>query len=463
MKTSLSLPEWNELFQSLSNNYATYGKFLSEQDSLIKRIYNSVFKIDKIVSILVAPPASGKTHIICTLAQILINQSNSVIIVTPSNYLKQEFENERSHVKGGLEGVKIKNLFEYLNDDEIFDYVLIDESHNLKSFIELDDNIVKTVFVSNEIPAYDEIIKHLPHGKQFIAKQVSFSSAKDILDSLKEQFEFRGYLKEIIKDPTSWKTFVFAGRNHSTNVVQFMKSQPAVNLKLPKKRMLLFSATGLFNEELSFYCGIKESQIYREQPVYSSSTWRKEQRFYVGLKDEPKENVKIEFLKSLLQKTNVRTLVLFSNSHNCNKFYESCKENNRIISIPNEFDYNKGAFDKFTNTDNSILFSSSSILWEGITIRELKLLIIVDIPFPRPSLLDLIHDDIPDSNKVTIRRLEQGIGRIARRKGERGICIFLFNPNLKLEKWITALKKRENYADEFSWDVVSKCISFLNP
>lgn len=78
--------------------------------------------------------------------------------------------------------------------------------------------------------------------------------------------------------------------------------------------------------------------------------------------------------------------------------------------------------------------TSSTVFWEGITIRNLKLLIIAEPPFPRPRLIELVKKKVTDGRLDMRRRLLQGLGRIGRKRGEFGVIITLFDPNIANEE-----------------------------
>jgi len=452
-----SLDGWIAKYANLSENYSKFGDFLDVQKKLLKSIDNS-FNNNKPMAIFVAPPASGKTHIICVLAEYL-QPNHSVAIITPSNYLKQEFLKERENIKGRLKNVDFLNLSEYLKTEKKYDYALIDEAHNLKSIIELDPNLVKTISFSRDQQLYDELLEFLPTDKSFIAKQISFTSSKEFLNKLKFLKSNKNF-KEIFTSPTSWKTFVFVGKNYEVNHIKFLNSDLSPYVKLPRKKLLLFSATALSDEELIVYCGIDKNNIFRAKPIVATSDWKKKQRFYVGIKDEIQEENKISFLHHLFEQIQLKTLVLFNNSTNCLKYFNSFKNNERVFCIPNDFDENKSIYDDFVKKDNGILFTPSNIFWEGITIAGLQLLVIVDIPYPHPHLFDLLDRKVFDNERGMIRRLEQGVGRIGRKKGDFGVGIFLFRTQ-NLRKWLNDFAKSENYEEEYSWNLSVKCKQIL--
>lgn len=452
----LNVSLWLTNAKRVSKVHKKFGSFLPEQKELFKKIQSIVYNNSKIVSTLMAPTGTGKTHVICVVAKILQDANNSVAIVTPSNYLKEEFIESKKEILGLMNKVKIMNLTEYTSCKDVFDYVLIDEAHNLKSFIELDAKIVKNISIKKNTDIYDDLIDQIPPGKSFVAKQVQHLKAKEFLKELEYVSGIKSKLNDVRNDPTAWKTFVYVGRNYPEQYIRFMKADGNTGFKKAKKQLMLFSATNLSDNELAFYCGIKKNEILRVSPVKRVTKIDKSQREYIGLKDNIDEPNKAAFIKTILDKTNVRTLVLFPNSHSCITFYNQLKENSKILCIPNEFDQNKEKFEKFLDLKDGVLFTSSSIFWEGITIKNLKLLIIMEPPFPHPNLLDLSTGSTGINTKIVKSRLEQGAGRIGRKKGDRGVGIFLFKIPPSLETWITKFKKDVTYNEEHTWTFMEK-------
>lgn len=457
----LNTIQWMTNAKELSKVFKKYGDFLPEQKELLKRIHGGSFNNSKQVSTFMSPTGTGKTHAICIAAKILQDTDNSIAIVTPSNYLKQEFIDAKKEVFGIMDKVEIMNLAEYTSSDKIFDYVLIDEAHNLKSFIELDNKMVKNIAIKLGTDIYEDLIDQIPPSKSFIAKQISHLNAKEFLKKMQYVSEIKTQVKEILNDATAWKTFVYVGRNYPENYIRFIKSEGQTDFKKAKKQLMLFSATNLSDNELSFYCGINKNEVLRTEPVKRVTKIDKSQREYLGLKEEISDSSKVEFVKTIIEKVKTRTLVLFANSYSCNKFYSQVKNNSRIFCIPNEFDHNREKFEKFLKKEDGILFTSSSIFWEGITIKNLKLLIIMDPPFPHPNLLDLSTGNSTNGTKIVKSRLEQGAGRIGRRKGERGVGVFLFKIPPSLESWMFKFKNDETYNEEYTWNFIAKLQSII--
>jgi len=77
-------------------------------------------------------------------------------------------------------------------------------------------------------------------------------------------------------------------------------------------------------------------------------------------------------------------------------------------------------------------------------------------PFPHPNLLDLSTGNSTSSRKIVESRLEQGAGRIGRKKGERGVGVFLFKIPQSLQPWMTKFKSDVIYHEEFTWTFMEK-------
>src|SRR5213593_2675516 len=114
---STTKSRWLETIKTLSK----HGSLLPTQIELLERVYDSIRSQEKKVCVFVAPPASGKTHVICLLAAYL-SQSGAVAIVVPSNYLKSEFESEFKSVSSTDPKVDIMNISEFLRNNTDYDF-----------------------------------------------------------------------------------------------------------------------------------------------------------------------------------------------------------------------------------------------------------------------------------------------------------------------------------------------------
>jgi Rad3-related DNA helicase len=422
---------WITHLQELSIPFQKYGSFLPEQRELIDRVYQKMEHSEKKVWIFDAPPASGKTHVICLLSRVFRESGQTIAIVVPSNYLQEDFRNACSDICGGLPDIDIMNLHEYLVTDKQYDYVMVDEAHNLKSFLEFEGQAVKNLNFSLSDDFYlNFAARYLSSGRNFVAQQVSFASVKDMLDSLKREPKFKVKLQNILDNPTSWRCFVYIWKELNVCTLKFVQLDDLCTFKLPSKHLLLFSATQLSDEELNFYCGIPSEIIDRAEPVKSSAEWRNEQRLCISVKDSLSDADKLVLLKALIKESNSRTLVLFNNFAKCKKAFKEIKKNSKsAFLLPNRAPKTPEAYTSFLNQPNGVLFTSSTVFWEGITIKDLKLLVVIDPPFPRPRFIELLKGR-PSNGKVDMaRRLEQGLGRIGRKKGDSGIAILCFDLN----------------------------------
>lgn len=428
-KTAFSRDKWVPYLQSLSKPYHKYGSFLPEQLELFEGIYEKLEKSERPVWIFTAPPASGKTHVICLLARALTDTSNHTAIVVPNNHLKEEFNEGRKDVYGDLPKVDVLSLSEYVRTNKQYDFVLVDEAHNLKSFLELDTNIVRRVDLTRKDKAYYALSsRYLPYGKEFVARQLSFPSTADMLKILAHVPKLRRQLSPVLRDPTSWLCFIYIWKNLDLCSLKFVNANGICKLRFPKKHLLLFTATPLSDTELGFYCGIPSDAIERACVVKPSSTVSEKQRVCISVEENLPFEDKMTLIRRLVQESNTRTLILFNNVVSCQKTHENLKDLRNIFMIPSYSKDRPTILKAFLNADCGVLLTSSTVFWEGITIKNLRLLVIVEPPYPRPRLIELMRRKVTDGRTDMRRRLLQGLGRISRRKGESGIVITLFDP-----------------------------------
>jgi len=85
----------------------------------------------------------------------------------------------------------------------------------------------------------------------------------------------------------------------------------------------------------------------------------------------------------------------------------------------------------------------------------LGLLVIADIPYPRPSLFELSSGQKEDVRKLILRRLKQGLGRIGRAEN-RGICVLMFDMRRALRGVIEELDS--NIRKELRFESISEVL-----
>lgn len=419
---------WLSQMERLSLPFQRYGSFLAEQKELLLSVHEKIRNNEKKVWVFAAPPNSGKTHIICLLARMLADSGQKTAIVVPSNYLKEEFANACSEVRGGLPRIDILSLVEYLKARNQYDFVLVDEAHNIKSFLELGEEYVKSLSFSLDDEFYQNLLaRYLPPNQQFVAQQLSYSSTKDLLDSLSRVRKCKAKLRDVLANPTCWSCFLYMWRKANLCNIIFVQADGLYKFKIPRKHLVLFSATPLSNSELSFYCGIPSRAISRAKTVGNLSSWKEKQRICFSITDEFDFGDKLDFLKCIIQESNTRTLVLFNTFSSCMRAFEVLKKEIKDLFVVSSHSEKSIAYREFLNCPNGTLLAASTVFWEGITVNGVRLLVIFEPPFPRPRLVDLLKKRISNGQADMSRRLKQGLGRIGRKKGESGIAITLFD------------------------------------
>lgn len=420
-----SYSEWLQTIQRYSKKYQRFGAFLPNQEHLLKQIYESLTQCNEKVVSFTAPPASGKTHAIVLCAAYLFRRGFATCIITPNNELKSEFIKELSEIKGESPlRIPIESINTYRKRKSQYEYALMDEAHNLRSAIEIDESIVKSFHLEEKDDLFDLVTSGIGNAK-YVTKELNIETASDILKKMCTTDNKRE-AQSILRTLSQWRAFcVFFNKMCD---LKFLLADPKKRNLLSNGRLFLFSATRLDEEELAFYCDIPKNVL--------RTVGEKKTKFV------PKKNVnyhyipcmsvsdKIHCATSLISETMMPTLVLLNNNSNCLVWNDelSKRYGDRIVFIPSRLKYTDRAktFAKFTKSSSKVLITSSNVFWEGITIKNLKLLIIPNNPFPQPTILELAQGKKTEYRKIAERRLIQGIGRIGRSPLEKGLCLLFF-------------------------------------
>src|SRR5205823_3340672 len=109
-------------------------------------------------------------------------------------------------------------------------------SHNLKSFIELDPSVVRSITLT----AADELSQdlealYLHSGRRFSAQQISYISAAGLLASLRGT-KHAAYLQPVFKSPTSWMYFIYAWKYPLTFLLKVINTATLRGFKIPKRQ-----------------------------------------------------------------------------------------------------------------------------------------------------------------------------------------------------------------------------------
>jgi len=417
-----------QTLQTYSDKCKRYGSFLPLQEQLLKQIHHAIIHSEFRVVTFTAPPASGKTHVITLSASYLHDHGIPTCIVTPTNELKLEFKNELREVYcKSAESLPVMNTGAFIRRRQAFEYAFVDEAHNLRSAIELDTNVVKTIHLENEDPAYHDVLSHLKKDKICITAELSTESAHDILHKIKAG-EFVRVANQVSRTLSQWRSFCII--SNTTCDLKFLAANPEKRTLLPRGRLFLFSATILDTDELSFYCNVPKEDIQTTGETTSDFVPKKNviYRFTTCQTNHEKKG----FAISGLENVKVPTLILINNNATCLEWNEalSSKFRNRVITIRSGLNYTERLkmYERFISQADPILLTSSSAYWEGISIKNLRLLIIPEPPFPQPTLLEIAQGKHTQYSRIARRRLIQGMGRIGRSPQCKGICLLLFRP-----------------------------------
>jgi len=438
MKKLPSYKEWLKWLSSRSSIFETHGSFLREQEKLFSELHKKLAAETKKVWTFSAPTASGKTHVLLLLADFLA-QEHSVAVIVPNNYLKIETISQKKFINDEkIEEVKVLSLHEYVISRSKYDFMLVDEAHNLRTSLELDTRVVKSFRVFEEEDIFKDLAnRFLPPGTDYSAQKLSTGDSRFVLRVISNRFPSS---RRIQKNLTAWAGFIYISAKFCE--VKFIKAGGIWSFRLPKKKLLLFSATPLSTEELAFYCGIDQSLVEKSVTVPLLSR-RARQRMYLSVTDALNEDLKLAHLYKLLNLYPKRTLVLFNHLVSCRRAhrYLSRHLNKTKVFHISSYEESKSRMKKYIEYlkhDDGILLSSSNVLWEGISVKDLGLLVIADIPYPRPSLFELSTGQKENVRKLVLRRLKQGLGRIGRTE-KRGICVLMFDIKRALRDMIKDL------------------------
>lgn len=426
MKKLPSYKEWLKWLSSRSSIFKTYGSFLREQEELFNELHKKLTGKTQKVWTFSAPTASGKTHVMLLLADFLA-QEHSVAVIVPNNYLKIETVSQKEFIQDEkIDEVKVFSLHEYVVSGSKYDYCLVDEAHNLRTSLELDTRVVKSFRVFEVEDVFKDLAnRFLPPDTDYNAQKLSTGDSRFVLRVISNRFPSS---RKIQRNLTAWAGFIYISDKYCE--VKFIKAGCVWSFRLPKKKLILFSATPLSIKELAFYCGINKSFVEKSVTVPLLSR-RGGPSTYFSVTEALNDDQKLAHLANLLNLYPRRILVLFNNLVSCRRARRYLSRNLRKTQVFHISSYEESRsrmkrYTEYLGHDEGILLSSSSVFWEGISVKDLGLLVIADVPYPRPSLLELSTGQKEDVRKLVLRRLKQGLGRIGR-AGNGGICVLMFD------------------------------------
>jgi len=132
----------------------------------------------------------------------------------------------------------------------------------------------------------------------------------------------------------------------------------------------------------------------------------------------------LDLASEILASTKVKTLLLFKNYRDQgianqqlqNKFHD-------IFFIDDSYD--EDSVVELASKSQIILASASTRLWEGLNVKDLRLGIIFTPPFIRVPVHIPEDQSYPYNERIMLRRLQQGIGRLIRDENDCATCILM--------------------------------------
>jgi Rad3-related DNA helicase len=156
----------------------------------------------------------------------------------------------------------------------------------------------------------------------------------------------------------------------------------------------------------------------------------------------------LRFATDIINATKVKTILLFKN-YNDQKMAKDFMENEFKDIYFVERDDDEDTIHEYANQSRIILASASTRLWEGISIQDLCLGIIFTPPFIRVPV-HIPPPTYPYNERIMLRRLQQGIGRLIRNETDEGTCLLLdvnFEKYIRKKRFDKELRNRIHKAD----------------
>jgi hypothetical protein len=350
-------------------------------------------------------------------------------IVVPNSELAIDFRDELVEVLCD-DGSRpdILTIGQYASKRSQFEVALVDEAHNLQSAIELDPSVTRIIHISSDTPQYEVVSDFIPSLTDKSPRELNPQLVHDILKRLERFSNGKANIKRLLATLSRW--CVFGVVSDSGYDFKFLAADPAARSLMPKGKPLLFSATPLDKEELEFYCNITAESVKIFGNSEEGFVPKPNVKYYFRKNESEAE--KRSFVSSILKASSVPSLILMNNNQACVEWasFLGKEFSDRLLTIPSYLrpSVRMKIYTQFQRRVNPILLTSSSVYWEGINIKGLRLVIIPNPPFPHRSLLDIESPKRGYLRRITARRLIQGAGRVGRSSQSGGICLFLFKP-----------------------------------
>jgi len=170
----------------------------------------------------------------------------------------------------------------------------------------------------------------------------------------------------------------------------------------------------------------------------------------------------LELASNCIEATQVKTILLFKNYNDqiiAKEFLEGKFDDIYFIEQGDDED----TIHEQANRNRIILASASTRLWEGISINDLQLGIIFTPPFIRVPVHISQRISYQYNERIMLRRLQQGIGRLIRSDTDEGICLLLssnFSKYIRRSRFSQQLRDRINLIN--SENLITKLMNKFN-
>jgi hypothetical protein len=156
----------------------------------------------------------------------------------------------------------------------------------------------------------------------------------------------------------------------------------------------------------------------------------------------------LRFAANIMRIAKAKTILLFKNFNDQKMAKDFLKNEFEDIYFV-ERDDDEDTIHKYANQSRIILASASTRLWEGISINDLRLGIIFTPPFIRVPV-HVPAPTYPYNERIMLRRLQQGIGRLIRSETDEGTCLLLdanFGKYVQRKRFADDLRERAREID----------------
>ena len=164
----------------------------------------------------------------------------------------------------------------------------------------------------------------------------------------------------------------------------------------------------------------------------------------------------LDLASEVLASTQVKTLLLFKNYRDQNTANQQLQNKFKDIFFIDD-SYDEDSVTELANKSQIILASASTRLWEGMNIKDLRLGIIFTPPFIRVPVHIPESRSYPYNERIMLKRLQQGIGRLIRGENDYATCILMdvnFKKYVMRKRFSDDLKGRVTHI--VSKEVISK-------